>query len=224
MSTIEDALSPAEKAVLDKLVAKVGGAEIEPNADSIIDARPASYQLTEEVEEIDDGSVNELVLYIGGIEKARTLVIKPDLTLKEFHPERFVEQVDKAKAQTTEARRIRAMWEQRIETANQVSSPEALHKMVLGDDSEEPIEPAKALEDITEKHFCDHPGCGKSFPTVQGLRAHKRAAAHAECAEGGELWETSFAYARLQKAEKEAASDKKADTEGNKGDKESSVS
>lgn len=201
MSTIGEGLSPEEKAVLAKLVAKTG-VELEPNQDSIIDAQPAAYQYTEEV--VD----NIIIQKVGGVTKHEHEITHPNYGTKDLHPDRFIEEADAALLDSEKAQVTRDQIHARIDAANTISSPDALRNMVLGD--EEPEEPAETLKKLTDEYICGHSGCGKSFPTKLALMAHKRASAHAEYAEGEEKWEQSFEYSRRKK--KEAASDESADS------------
>jgi len=194
-----------QEEVLEILRKAGGGEQVEPSSDSIIDARPAPYQLTEDVED------NTIIQKVGGKEKFRHKILHPNYGTKDLHPDRFIEEVDESISDTFKARETMSALHQRVEAAGVVSSPQALLDMVLGDD-EEPVEPAEALKKMTDEVLCGHSGCGKSFKTPKQLSAHKRAVAHDEYAEDGEKWEKSIPYARLKKKEAKVA-DESRDTE-----------
>ena len=193
-----------QEEVMEILRKAGGGAEVEPSSDSIIDARPAPYQITEDVED------NTIIQKVGGKEKFSHKILHPNYGTKDLHPDRFVKEVDESISDSSKAKETMALLQQRVDAANVVSSPQALLDMVLGED-EEPIEPAEALKKMTDEILCGHSGCGKSFKSKQQLAGHKRALAHDEYAEGEEKWESSIPYSRLVKEEAKLA-DESADT------------
>ncbi len=202
--SIKDQLS--EEQIIELLrIAKESG-QADPSTESIVDVKPAPYQITEDVED------NVIIQKVGGIEKFRHKIKRPDYGTKDLHPDRFIKEADEAISDGFKAKETMAVLHARVEAATLVSSPEKLLEMVLGD-SEESLEPAEALKKMTDEVLCGHSGCGKSFKTPKGLQSHKRATAHSEYAEGSEKWEQSLVYARLKaKKAKEAASDETGDT------------
>lgn len=159
----------------------------------IIDALPAPYQLREEVED------NEIVLFVGDREVARTGVHAPDYSIKELHPDRFVEQVDKAREDTLKARSASEVYQKRVLAVESQTKPDRLRDAVIsGGDS---------LEDLASRLICAD--CDKSFQTEKQLHMHQMRMAHGEYAEGMPKWEQSFIY---KQEAKEQENDETGDT------------
>jgi hypothetical protein len=203
MPSIKDSLT--EEQIIE-LLRKVGGAaKPKKRGGEYIDAEAGPLQMTQEVS--DD---NEIVDYVGGVEKNRTKMAAPDYSIKDLHPEKFIEEADRAIETGGDAKEKHDELVRKVEALTMAADPEKLLERAL-ESGEEPVEPAKTLDTLVDNVLCSHPGCDASFKTEKQLTAHKRAMAHAEYAEGKEKWEKSIPYARLKK--KEAKSDESGDTE-----------
>ena len=206
MPTIEELMNdPAVKRTLEQL-AKAGE---KPPAETIIDARPAPYQYTEDVDEV----TNAIVQKIGGEEKYRYPQIAPEIDIKDINPELYRQQRIDALAGVKEARVTRDALHKKIEAVTKIQEPEHLKKLVTGPDEVN----SETLDAIADLYICTD--CKESFTTTRALNMHQMRMAHGEYAEGMPKHEKSWEFRNQQKQDEKNA-DKSDNSEVDSGGSE----
>lgn len=202
MQDLQSMIQAVDPQLLKKAIEQVVAAQEGQGAGDIIDSKPAPYQYSSEVDEIN----NEIIHYIGrtdggiqrgdpGTEVGRTKITAPDPDLKTLDPETYRAQVLQAKEDTKEADALAQKYIERgLAIARSTNDPQELRDMVVGlsDDANDD----EMLRAMAAQLTCAD--CDKAFASKKGLRMHCMGAAHMEFAEGMPMWESSNVFRQQQ--------------------------
>jgi len=195
MPTIKDLMNDPEF-VRKAMEGVVKAAEKESSDGAIVDARPAPYQYTEDVDVVE----NAIVQKIGGEERYRYPQVAPEMDIKDMNPDLYREQRNDALAGVKEARKTRDALHRKIEAVAKIQEPEHLKNLVTGSDE---IIVSEALDAIADQYICAD--CKESKTTKKALNMHQMRMAHGEYAKDMPKYEKSWEFRHQQKQDEKNA-------------------